>query len=125
MEYVMLSVSYPDVVSIFAGIFGGLVIGINLTTKTEMEIRGLQSGKVSPFFRVPLLDGIKFVLVASLFMLLIGGVSLVVALVTFWFGLGRFYCNTPDMQRAFGLSYLLGAGAAKYARYLVWRSKQA
>jgi len=99
------------------------VVGVFLTTPTEIRRGRFHISTPVPISETPVWDGVKFVVIS------LGGFLLIMtALVFIEYGitrlaLGSHYCMTPSMKMSSGLSFLAGAGFAKYFRYLYWKAQ--
>ena len=102
-------------VVIAAGLFAGAIAGATISTETEQNIRRCKLW--TPFSNVHWVG----IILNQIFWLLIVGAGLtVVAICILHFG--NAYPLSKLDRYTLGISLLLGAGLAKFLRYLYWKN---
>lgn len=115
----MSMLHFQVVITGIAGIVSGSILGAFITTKTETTARGFQS-HVDPLAKVTAKGSMKAFTSAAIAIALMACLIVVVVLGIIRLGgmdhLGR------QLWVIFAPCFCVGAGAAKFARYLYWRS---
>jgi hypothetical protein len=114
----VFDLSYPELIAILAGLSAGGVIGIFITTEMEARKRGIEI-EVDPLESVGFPTAARAIFRSVISMIIVASVIIIIGLGILHIG-GVYYLAEP-LRRPFAVALLVGMGAGKLARYLLWR----